>query len=244
MCLECDDELGFSMSAGEQGPQGIQGDVGPQGPAGNDGADGAQGIQGIQGVQGVAGNDGLDSPQTYIFHRLTESGSEIGSVNTGVWSPLITAITSTGDIVANGDYFEIDIKLIARAPLDVNGLPTSHFRLTYDGVPIINKYASVEEELISTFGDPDKPREYNLTIKLYMTSGTIQSKCEWSASAPVGNFGTVTPSTTATAGSILIDNTNFGLINLPVASTINLEIKQDTANALTIGAVTIHKINY
>ena len=58
MCLNCDNELGFSMSAGPQGPQGIQGIKGDTGE---------QGIQGETGPQGIPGVDATESNSTKFY---------------------------------------------------------------------------------------------------------------------------------------------------------------------------------
>lgn len=246
MCLECDDELGFSMSAGEQGPTGATGPAGTNGTNGTDGTDGTNGIDGADGTNGTDGVDGADgssASKTYLFHKLLASGTEASTATTGAWVTLTTGAVAVGDLLIQGDYLEIDVKLTAKGPLD-NGLPISHFRMSIGGVPLINKYPSTSNELLSLYGDPDNPREYNLTVKLYKTTGIMQTRCEWSASAPVGNFGTVTPSNAVTAGSILIDNTLLNGVDLLAANDIRFEVYQSVASSVGIGAVTIHNIKF
>lgn len=243
-CLDCG--LSISEHNGPQGPQGIQGIQGTVGPAGDTGDTGVQGTIGLTGpagVDGVDGADGSSASKTYLFHKLLASGTEASTATTGAWVTLTTGAVAVGDLLIQGDYLEIDVKLTAKGPLD-NGLPISHFRMSIGGVPLINKYPSTSNELLSLYGDPDNPREYNLTVKLYKTTGIMQTRCEWSASAPVGNFGTVTPSNAVTAGSILIDNTLLNGVDLLAANDIIFEVFQSVAGSVGIGAVTIHNIKF
>tara|TARA_R110000765_G_scaffold335730_1_gene426088 strand:- start:3 stop:773 length:771 start_codon:yes stop_codon:yes gene_type:complete len=200
MCLDCDDNLGFSTSAGAQGATGASGSNGTNGTNGTNGAAGASAYDqwitaGNSGTEAdfltsLAGTNGTNGTNSSpLIYSVANTVSPYKTANTGAWETLHSYTLVSGDITGViGDFLDMNIKLLSSAE-PVEGNPATFFRVVYVntasiGHNIKNSQWNINGELIGMYGNANAagPNAYNVNLKFYNASATsTQVMCDWSS---------------------------------------------------------------
>jgi hypothetical protein len=221
-CIDCNQDLNFSIETGPQGP------TGATGPAGADGNDGAVGPDGAAGAVGADGADNI------II--LESEFNQLSTVATGVWTSVHTYTLPGGTLDTDGEYLDIDLKIWSSAAPDGDRIPSAGIKLEVGGQTLKSRYPITGYGELLALSNADIPTQtfasYYLNIKaVRIGSDTLRYMVTWSthrASFP-------------TAGHIEEANTGPGL-DFTNNILIDFQLVQALASAVSIEMISIKHI--
>jgi hypothetical protein len=225
-CIDCNENLNFSIAAGPQGPTGATGAIGTTGATGATGSAGAAGASGASGAAGVNGVNGNDNMAIIYSNQNTLQTALLNQ-----YVPEATKTIAANTLITEGDYLDITVKLSSDSTYDTANLNSDDFMLTVNSGNIDNLYTlNYFNPTLTLFkGTGRNSAFYNLNIKIYRKTSTSMEI--------IGNVFTTNPNHSYGA------NCMMDLQTVPIDFTVDFDvvfkIGNSTANSCKIHSITI-----